>query len=65
MHGQIPTLEQHNFQIEMQRRHAPKQKAGVLCTCGTEMEVVAPDCFSTYPKTKVECPACGRTGLKS
>ena len=44
--GQIPTLEQHNYQVEMDRRQRRepagvlcirREPAGVLCKCGTEM----------------------------
>jgi predicted nucleic acid-binding Zn-ribbon protein len=65
MLGQKITLEQHNMQVELQRRCASKPKAGVWCSgCDVEMEVLPAETFSDFPKTKVGCPRCGRTGFK-
>ncbi len=71
---QIPTLEQHNFQLEMQAR-MNRQPAGVLCPCGTEMVYSEqrdsynishgnPNCLCPGRSPNVACPACGKTGFK-
>ena len=75
MMGQIPTLEQHNFQRGMESK-MKRLPAGVRCTCGTEMvfsEVDPlynissgnPNCLSPMKKQNVACPACGKTGHKA
>ncbi len=72
--GQIPTLEQHNYQVEMNRRMR-REPAGVLCKCGTEMVYETahawynishgnPNHLSPGRSVNVQCPSCGKTGWK-
>jgi len=63
----MKTLEEHNEYIYKINAEPKVCSAGVKCDdCGTEMILPQPDVVLTSnpPKMRVECPSCGKTGLK-
>jgi ribosomal protein S27E len=63
----MKTLEEHNEHIYMIHAQPKVCLAGVKCDdCGTEMILPESNVVLTSypPKVRVECPKCGKTGLK-
>lgn len=63
----MKTLEEHNKYVYNLYTQEKTYSAGVKCDdCGTEMILPEPNVVLTSypPKVKVECPKCGKTGLK-
>ncbi len=63
----MKTLEEHNEHIYKIHAEPKVYSAGDKCDdCGTEMILPEPNIILTSypPKVRVECPNCGKTGVK-
>lgn len=62
----MKSLSEHNNALQQPKDAlgARRKQAGVACdSCGTEMEYVSEQLFTSHPpKRKVACPSCGVQG---